>query len=111
MQATVRAKEPEWQSCETAGSEPVVSARYQSLIRLAESIRARRAPQEFFDLLACELCRVVRFDAIAQFDEAANKVRWHIRDGYSRESHKAAAELAKEQTLAWWVHHNQQALL
>ena len=91
--------------------EPVVSVRYQSLIRLAEPIRARRAPQEFFDLLACELCRVVRFDAIAQFDEAANKIRWHIREGYLRASHKVAAELPKEETLAWWVHNHQQALL
>jgi formate hydrogenlyase transcriptional activator len=111
MQATVPARESAWQGCEAAGPEPVVSARYQSLIRLAEFIRARRTPQEFFDLLACELCRVVRFDAIAQFDDAANKVRWHIRDGYSHESQRVASELPKEQTIAWWVHQQQQALL
>src|SRR5580658_4817499 len=62
------------------GQAESINARYQSLIRLAESIRARRDPRELFDLLASELCRVVEFDAIAQYDDMANKVHWHVSE-------------------------------
>src|SRR5579884_3504178 len=111
MLATCYAKEPDPNTGGIQRFEPWVSARYQSLIRLAESIRARHHPHELFDLLASELCRVVRFDAIAQFDEAANKVRWRIRGDRCHETGESGNELAKEETIAWWVHHNQQRLL
>jgi len=111
MLATCYAREPESKSGGIRPFEPAVSARYQSLIRLAESIRARHHPHELFDLLASELCRVVRFDAIAQFDEAANKVRWRIRGDRCHETSGADGELAKEDTIAWWVHQNQQRVL
>ena len=53
-----------------------LGARYESLIRLAEAIRSQRDHSDLFDLLANELRSVVQFDAILQYDEAANKVRW-----------------------------------
>jgi formate hydrogenlyase transcriptional activator len=106
MQAMmVKELEPEMPAGES------IAARYQSLIRLAESIRAQRDPQELFNLLVCELCRVVQFDAIAQYDEAANKVNLHYGWKCGQPEHGTRSELAKEETLAWWVHHHQQPVL
>jgi len=83
--------------------------RYESLIRLSESIRTQREPKELFRLLVSELCKVVQFDAIAQFDEAANKIDWHLCDRCPNSC--SAAELPKEETLAWWVYQHQQSLV
>jgi len=52
--------------------------RYEALIRISNSIRARNEPQDLFEILVHELKRVVPFDAIAQFDESLNKVHWHL---------------------------------
>ena len=109
MPATQLAIEPEFESLDPGQNESI-NARYQSLIRLAESIRARRDPRELFDVLACELLRVVQFDAIAQYDEAANKVHWHVSEGCCASS-ATRAEIAKEETLAWWVFQHQQQVL
>ncbi|HEY3837230.1 MAG TPA: sigma 54-interacting transcriptional regulator [Bryobacteraceae bacterium] len=105
MQAVVSIMEPEAQTRES------VAVRYQSLIRLAESIRAQQDPARLFDLLVRELCRVVQFDAIAQFDESANKVRWHHGSRCNQPAAKPRIEVPKEHTLAWWVHHQQQPVL
>jgi formate hydrogenlyase transcriptional activator len=91
------------------GQAESINARYQSLIRLAESIRARRDPRELFDLLASELCRVVEFDAIAQYDDAANKVHWHVSEACHPSS--ATRAVRKEETLAWWVYQHQRPVL
>lgn len=56
-----------------------------------------------------ELYKVVQFDAIAQFDEAANKIHWHLCDNYQQPN--AAAQLPKDETLAWWVYQHQQTLV
>lgn len=109
MQATQFATEPEFQSL-NPGQNESINVRYRSLIRLAESIRARRDPRELFDLLASELCRVVQFDAIAQYDEAANKVHWHVSEACSSPS-ATCAPVKKEETLAWWVYQHQQPVL
>src|SRR5579863_4430766 len=109
MQATQFATEPGFESLNPGQNEPI-NARYQSLIRLAESIRARRDPRELFDLLASELCRVVQFDAMAQYDEAANKVHWHVTEA-CRPSSANQNPIRKEETLAWWVYQHQQPVL
>src|SRR5580704_8682498 len=106
MLATQLATESELEPL-NPGQDESVNARYQSLIRLAESIRARRDPRELFDLLASELCRVVQFDAIAQYDEMANKLHWHVSEACNQ-SPGARAAVAKEETLAWWVYQHQQ---
>src|ERR1700685_4151533 len=92
------------------GKNASINARYQSLIRLASTFRARRDPRELFDLLASELLRVVQFDAIAQYDDAANKVHWHVSEACCPPSANRAA-IRKEETLAWWVYQNQQPVL
>src|SRR6266853_6871395 len=83
--------------------------RYESLVRLSQSIRTQREPKELFRLLVSELSKVVQFDAIAQFDEAASKIHWHLCDNYQKPN--AAAQLPKEETLAWWVYQHQQTLV
>src|SRR6266853_6785716 len=89
--------------------ESLAFARYESLVRLSQSIRTQREPKELFRLLVTELCKVVQFDAIAQFDEASNKIDWHL--GARCHHPDATAELPKEETLAWWVHQHQQTLV
>ena len=109
MLATQLATEPELELLNPE-HDGAINARYQSLIRLAESIRARRDPRELFDLLASELCRVVQFDAIAQYDDAANKVHWHLGEACRRSS-ETRPPIEKEETLAWWVYQHQQPVL
>jgi formate hydrogenlyase transcriptional activator len=84
-------------------------ARYESLIRLAEAVRTNRHPQDLFQVLVGELRNVVPFDAIAQFDEALNKVNWHL--GGACNAAKAPYDLQKEETIQWWVQHHQQVLV
>ena len=54
------------------------AVRYEALIRISDSIRARKEPQDLFEILVHELRQVIPFDAIAQFDESANKMHWHL---------------------------------
>jgi formate hydrogenlyase transcriptional activator len=109
MQATQLATEPGFESL-NRGQDESINARYQSLIRLAESIRARRDPRELFDLLASELCSVVQFDAIAQYDDAANKIHWHVSEA-CRPTVANCGAIPKDETLAWWVYQHQQPVL
>jgi formate hydrogenlyase transcriptional activator len=103
MQATIRG------AALDTPSENAAFARYESLIRLSQSIRTHREPEELFCVLVSELCKVVQFDAIAQFDEAANKIHWHLSERYRHSD--AASEIPKEETLAWWVYQQQQTLV
>lgn len=87
-------------------SEEFATARYESLIRLAELIRAQRDPNGLFCVLVHELHRVVPFDGIAQFDEAANKVNWHFCKPHEQPS-VSPADVPKEESIAWWVYEHQ----
>jgi len=53
------------------------AARYESLIRISNSIRALQKPQDLFEILVRELSEAIPFDAIAHFDAPADKVHWH----------------------------------
>jgi formate hydrogenlyase transcriptional activator len=94
-----------------SSSDQSLAARYESLIRLAEAIRSHHGTRDLFTLLADELRRVVPFDAIAQYDEGANKVNWQFRSPCPLPASDPVAGLSKEQTVAWWVHHHQQTLV
>jgi formate hydrogenlyase transcriptional activator len=84
-----------------------VSARYRALIRIAQAIRGHRNPKELFQLLTRELRAVLPFDGIVQFDEMAHKVHWnHCTDHVH--PHPSSVVLAPEDTVAWWVFHNQE---
>jgi formate hydrogenlyase transcriptional activator len=87
-----------------------ISTRYRALIRIAQGIRGHRNPKELFQLLARELREVLPFDAIVQFDEAANKVHFnHCRD--HDHPHPNSVAIAPEDTISWWVFHNQQPVM
>ncbi|HTB12934.1 MAG TPA: sigma 54-interacting transcriptional regulator [Bryobacteraceae bacterium] len=87
-----------------------ISARYRALIRIAQAIRGNRNPKELFHLLTRELREVLPFDGIVQFDEAAQKVHWHHCSDHAH-PHPGSLVIAPEDTVAWWVFHNQQAVL
>ena len=82
--------------------------RYESLIRIATSIRSQKDPRELFSILVRELGQVIQFDGIARFDEASNKVDWHLCPGCLR---PAPAEVAKDETIAAWVYRHQETVI
>jgi formate hydrogenlyase transcriptional activator len=90
--------------------DELVTDRYESLIRLAESIRAQRDPAGLFCILVQELSQVVPFDGIAQFDEAANKIDWHFCEE-CKEPTVCPGTVPKEESIAWWVYQNQRTLV
>ena len=90
----------------TAGS---TAERYESLIRIATSVRAQRDPEELFGILVHELGQVIQFDAIAQFDERSNKVHWHMCPG-CRKPDVFLSEIDKEETLPAWVYRHQETV-
>jgi formate hydrogenlyase transcriptional activator len=87
-----------------------VAERYETLIRIATSIRAQTDPRELFAVLVHELGKVVHFDAIAQFDEASNKVAFHLGPG-CRERENCPSEIEKEETIPAWVYEHQETLV
>jgi formate hydrogenlyase transcriptional activator len=89
-------------------SDESVAARYESLIRLADSIRSHRAPRDLFGVLVEELRKIVPFDGIAQYDESANKIQWYLCEDCSK---SYPLQPRKEDTIAWWVYQNQQSVV
>jgi formate hydrogenlyase transcriptional activator len=93
--------------------EALSAARYEALVRLARAISAHRDPEDLFCLLATELRRVVKFDAIgvAQYDEAANRVYWHLAERCSEPGFGLPSDVAPEETVTSWVYQHQQPLV
>ena len=89
-------------------TDPSLAVRYEALIRISNSIRARKEPKELFDILVDELGTVVRFDAIAQFDESANKMHWHLGSA-CRQGHPSEVETAE--TLPHFVYRTQETVI
>src|SRR5437899_4373811 len=89
-------------------SEQSVGARYESLIRLADSIRAQHDTKTLFDLLVKELSAVIPFDAIAHCDESSNKVNWHFGESCQQVG-PPPSDIQNEESLARWVAENQKA--
>ena len=90
-------------------SDQSTAARYESLIRIAASVRSQKDPEELFGLLVEELSQVVQFDGIAQYDDASNKVHWHMCAG-CRKPDYSPSEIDKEETLAAWVYRHQETV-
>src|SRR5262249_37373053 len=67
--------------------------------------------RDLFRFLAEELGKVVQFDAIAQYDDSANKVNWHLCDSCPDFNPQPLTDIDKEETVAWWVHQNQKPLV
>ena len=102
MHAFVTAPSPE--------TEKLPAERYESLIRLAEAIRTHQLPQDLFQVLVRELGQIVRFDAVAQYDDALSKVNWHLSES-CRAPVKPSQEIPKEETIVWWVQHHQKVVV
>jgi formate hydrogenlyase transcriptional activator len=98
------------QAVASAEIGPSTAERYESLIRIANYIRARKDPQELFGILVHELSKVIQFDGIAQFDESANKINWHLGPGCRNREH-GPSELDRDETIAAWVYRSQQTLV
>jgi formate hydrogenlyase transcriptional activator len=91
-------------------SDPSTAARYEALIRISNSIRARKEPQDLFDILVHELGKVIRFDAVAQFDDSANKVHWHLGPA-CRHLEGQPTDVESGETLASFVYRTQETVL
>src|SRR5579862_7086150 len=99
------------QSAENA-RENGPASRYEALIRLAEAIRSHPAEKDLFRTLVSELREVVEFDALTQFDGAANWVHWEFAEPYSDKLEARRVDpLPKEETAAWWVYQNQEPVV
>jgi formate hydrogenlyase transcriptional activator len=90
-------------------SSSSTAARYESLIRIAASVRSQKDPQGLFELLVHELGQVIQFDAIAQYDETSSKVNWHMCAA-CRKPDYAPSDIDKEETLAAWVFRHQETV-
>jgi formate hydrogenlyase transcriptional activator len=88
-------------------SDQSTAERYESLIRIAASVRAQREPQELFGILVHELGQVLQFDAIAQFDERSNKIQWHMGSGCRKPKSFC---VDNEETLPAWVYRHQETV-
>jgi formate hydrogenlyase transcriptional activator len=88
-------------------SDQSVGARYEALIRLADSIRAQHEPNALFRELVDELSPVISFDAIAQYDESSEKVNWHLCESL-QQPRTPPSDVQNDETLASWVSENQQ---
>jgi formate hydrogenlyase transcriptional activator len=91
-------------------SSESTALRYESLIRIAASIRSQIEPRHLFDLLVGELGQVVRFDAIAQYDETSKKLHWHMCATCSKPD-LLPTEVDTEETLPAWVTRNQETVV
>jgi formate hydrogenlyase transcriptional activator len=97
---------------ETAPLRSGLVSRYEALTRLAEAIRSHRDEMSLFSTLVNELRDVVEFDALCQFDGAANWVRWEFAEPYNDKLEARRLEaVPKEETPAWWVYRNQRPLV
>ena len=90
--------------------EQVTAERYESLIRIAASVRSQKDPKELFAILAHELRQALQFDGIAQFDEASQKVAWHICSP-CRQPDGPMPEIDTRQTIAAWVFEHQEPIV
>jgi formate hydrogenlyase transcriptional activator len=84
--------------------------RYESLIRIAASMRSKKEPGDLFELLVKELGQVIQFDGIAQFDESSDKIRWHMCSG-CRQPDPMPSDFDKGATLAAWVYRHQETVV
>jgi len=93
-----------------------IEERYEWLIRVTTLIRSQQQaqPQELFDLFVREFGQVVQFDALAKFDEAANRVTWYCRPDL-QQLEKASNELDrqtdKSERLPHWVSTHQETIV
>jgi len=89
------------------------ATRYELLVGVSNAIGTHRDPQELFGALARELRRVVPFDYVCVTirDEKSNTFHRHSIDAKTEAAIPPDPELAMEESDAWWVYQNQEALV
>ena len=90
------------------GLERSTPARYEALMRISNSIRARTESEDLFEILVHELGKVIQFDAIAQF-ESATKIRWHFGPVCREPQHQPGEE--DGETLPAYVYRTQETIV
>jgi formate hydrogenlyase transcriptional activator len=97
----------------TDGSRLSAATRFETLVRVSNAIGTHRDPKELFGALVSELRRVVRFDYICVTirDEKSNTFHRHSIDAETEAAIPPDPELAMEESDAWCVYQNQEALV
>ncbi|HWO31898.1 MAG TPA: GAF domain-containing protein, partial [Candidatus Acidoferrum sp.] len=88
-------------------------ARYETLIRVSNAIGTYRDPKDLFRALVRELHRVVQFDSVGVsiYNEKSNTFHRHFVDAETEAAIPPDPELTMEESDAWWVYQNQEALV
>ncbi len=91
--------------------ETAAAERYESLLRVSQTLTSTRSFEDLLSILARELRRVVEFYylGVGIYDEKAHSVSLKLFDDSGAPIE--APELAPEQTLTWWVYQRQQPLV
>jgi formate hydrogenlyase transcriptional activator len=106
-----------WQAAnglESTPSNDGLAFRYEALIRLAEAIRSHSDEGDLFRTVADELHQVIPFHGFLQVGPAGNWVQWHSEeklDTWREEMASLLRAIPKEESIARWVHQNQQPVV
>ena len=97
----------------TDGSRLSAATRFESLVRVSNTIGMHRDPEKLFGALVKELHRVVRFDYIGVTirDEKSNAFHKHSIDAETEAAIPSDPELAIEESDAWRVYQSQEPLI
>jgi len=94
-----------------AETDASIAARYEALIRISNSIRALKGTEDLFHALAEELRQVVPFDAVVQYDHAANRLNWHTGPACRPLKRSQFDLVDREGTLAIFVYREQKPVV
>ena len=97
----------------TDGSRLSAATRFESLVRVSNTIGMHRDPEKLFGALVKELQRVVRFDYIGVTirDEKSNTFHKHSIDAETEAAIPPDPDLAIEESDAWRVYQSQEPLI
>jgi formate hydrogenlyase transcriptional activator len=98
-------------SGEHAAAETAVTKRYESLLRVSQTLISIRSSEELFSVLANELRAVVNFYVmgVGIYDERAHEM--HTTSYGEPGVPLQAPKFAPEETFSWWVYQHQQPLI
>lgn len=107
MESRVLANEP---ATEAIGS---LADRYEALLSVSRTISSYPDTAALFRALASELQSVVRFDFIGMllYDESNHKIQMPVLEVVSGRRVVVPPDLRAEDTIAWWVYHNQEPVI
>jgi PAS domain S-box-containing protein len=90
-----------------------MASRYEALLRASRAISSYHEPVALFRALASELQHAVTFDYLGLFlyDESINKIEMPVLHVVNGPGVTIPADLRAEETITWWVYHNQQPVV